>query len=370
VPKRFLLVGGGSGGHVVPLVAVAESLRKLDPTVELMLLGEGQFLISAADQAGLPYRIILAGKARRYFSPLTLLDPFKAIIGFIQSLWHLYAYMPDAVFTKGGYASVMPALAAKLNFIPVYTHESDSIPGLSNRFLGKISAAVFISFESAGKYFKQKKTALVGNPIRPEVVSGDRDTALQYFNLRTDKKTILIAGGSQGAKRINDVILESLVLLVQQYQIIHQCGDSQLQAVQAEVERYQKEGEQSYASMIQANYRLYPFFKFEEMALAYAAADIVISRAGASNLSEIAVLGKPAIIIPITQSTNNHQMQNALEFQKYGAVILEERNISSHILLNQIEELLKPETAAAISAKIKEFAKLDAADKIAQVLLS
>ncbi len=371
MPKRIVLVGGGSGGHVFPLMAVAEALRVADPSVELMMLGNGPFLASASAAAGLPYKTIQAGKLRRYFSLWTLLAPFQTIAGFFQSLWILFSYMPDVMFTKGGYASLPPALVAKLYMIPVYTHESDSVPGLANKFISKLATAVFISFESTAKYFKNGKAILVGNPVRPELLTGDKAAALQQFNFRADKKTILITGGSQGAKRVNDAILEALIQLVQNFQVIHQSGESQYAAVKAIIDQYAKEGEKSYGPMISANYRLYPFLNPQDMGNAYAAADIIISRGGASNLFEISALGKPAIIIPLSKaSSRGDQIGNAIEFEKYGAVVIEEANITPHIIVNQIQELLETARYQAISEKIKTFAKPEAAKNIASVLLA
>jgi UDP-N-acetylglucosamine--N-acetylmuramyl-(pentapeptide) pyrophosphoryl-undecaprenol N-acetylglucosamine transferase len=314
MPKRILLVGGGSGGHVFPLVAVAEELKKIDPTTELIVFGEGPFIADAVKAVNLPYIKILAGKVRRYSSPFIVLDGVKTFLGFFQNLWLMLRYMPDAVFCKGGYVSLMPAVVAKFYRIPVYTHESDSVPGLANRVIGKLATSVFTSFESASSSFNSAKVILVGNPVRPELLNGDKAAALAQFKLHVDKKTVLVAGGSQGAKRINDAILESLILMVQNFQIIHQAGDSQLAIVKATIDQYTKEGEKTYAPMITENYRLYPFFDAKDLGLAYAAADIIISRAGASNLFEIAAIGKPAIIIPITNSASDHQMQNAAEF--------------------------------------------------------
>lgn len=368
--KRIVLVGGGSGGHVYPLMAVAEALRATDPAAELIVFGEGPFLDRAMKESGLPYVRILAGKLHRYFNPLIIWDIIKSVLGFFQNLWLMLRYMPDAVFCKGGYVSVMPALVAKMYAIPVYTHESDSVPGVANRIIGKLATAVFTSFESAAPYFKAGKSILVGNPVRPELLNGDKSAALSQFNFRADKKIILVAGGSQGAKRINDAILEALNQLVQSFQIIHQAGDSQLAVVKASVDQLMKEGEKSYGPVISANYRLYPFFNSQDQALAYAAADIIISRGGASNIFEIASLGKPAIIIPITNSASDHQMQNAVEFQKYGAVVIEEANITPHIIVNQLQELLQPDRYASVSAKVKTFAKPAAATQIAQALLS
>ncbi len=138
---RILLLGGGSGGHVFPLIAVANALKEKSQqtglSLELMVLGEGKFMKTAAAEAGLNFKPILAGKLRRYFSPLTILDIFKTPAGFFQALWHVFWFMPDVVFAKGGYASLPGALVAKLYFIPLFVHESDSIPGLANRVLGK-----------------------------------------------------------------------------------------------------------------------------------------------------------------------------------------------------------------------------------------
>lgn len=368
--KRILLVGGGSGGHVFPLMAVAEALRAADPSAELIVFGEGQFLETAIKDSGLPYVKILAGKFRRYFSPLIVWDIIKMPLGFFQCLWLMFRYMPDVIFCKGGYVSVMPAFVAKLYMIPVYTHESDSVPGVANRFIGKLATAVFTSFESATGYFKPGKAVLVGNPVRPELLSGDKTAGLTQFNLRADKKTILIAGGSQGAKRINDAIIEAIIPLVQSFQIIHQCGDSQLVAMKAVIDQYVKEGEKSYGPMISSNYRLYPFFSAQDLSMAYAVADVIISRGGASNLFEIAALGKPAIIIPITKSASDHQAQNAAEFHKYGAVVIEEANITPHIIINQIQELLEPARYQAVATQIKTFAKPNAANDIAAQILN
>jgi len=370
---RVLLLGGGSGGHVFPLIAVANALKERSQqagvSLELMVLGEGQFMQKAAVENGLVFKPVMAGKLRRYFSPLTLLDIFKIPLGFFQALWHVFWYMPDVVFAKGGYASLPGVFVAKLYFIPLFVHESDSVPGLTNRVLGKLAKAVFISFASSEKYFKAGRTVLTGIPIRKELMSGDQEAAMAKFALNPSLKTILVAGGSQGAQKINQIILDSLVLLVKDFQIIHQCGESQLKSVQSELEKIIKEGQGEYADAVKTNYKLFPFFNTNDMALAYAAADIIISRAGASNISEIAMLGKPAIIIPITNSSSDHQVENALEFSKFGAAMIEEQNLTPHIVINQIQSLLEPERYNVVSEKLKTFAMPDAADKIASALL-
>lgn len=355
------------------MIAVAESLKEksqqMGIPLELMVLGEGKLMAEASAEAGLNLKPIVAGKFRRYFSFLTLFDIFKIPLGIFQALWRVFWFMPDAVFAKGGYASLPGALAAKIYFIPLFVHESDSVPGLTNRFLGKMAKTVFISFQSSEKYFEARKTVLTGNPVRKELLTGDRTVAMAKFGLNPNLKTILVAGGSQGAQKINRIILDSLVLLVKEFQIIHQCGESQFRSVKSEVEKITKEGEGEYADAVTANHKLFPFFGSADMALAYAAADIIISRAGAANLSEIAMLGKPAIIIPIMNSSSGHQLQNALEFSKFGAAMIEEENLTPHILINQIQSLLEPDKLAMLSERLKSFATPDAADRVADSLL-
>lgn len=371
---RVLLLGGGSGGHVFPLMSVANALkeksRQTGVPLELMVLGEGKFLEKAVVENELSFKLILAGKLRRYFSPLTILDVFKIPVGFFQSLWHIFWFMPDVVFAKGGYASLPGALVAKLYFIPLFVHESDSTPGLTNKILGRFAKTVFISFESTQKYFKPGKAVLTGNPVRKELMAGDRLTAIEKFGLNPQRKTILVAGGSQGAQKINRIILDSLVLLVKDYQIIHQCGEGQLESVKTESEKIIKEGEGEYADLVKTNYKIFPFFDVNDMALAYAVADVIISRAGASNLSEISMLGKPVILIPLsTKGSRGDQIANALEFSKFGAVVIEEENLTPHIIINQVQSLLEPDRHNFISEKLKTFAVPDAADKIASALL-
>jgi UDP-N-acetylglucosamine--N-acetylmuramyl-(pentapeptide) pyrophosphoryl-undecaprenol N-acetylglucosamine transferase len=367
--KRVLLVGGGSGGHVYPLIAVAQELRNQSKDANLLMIGEGNFARKSAMENNIAFRGILAGKLRRYFSFEVIFDFIKLPLGFIQSLWYVYWFMPNVVFSKGGFASIAPVLVARLYMIPVYIHESDSIPGIANNILSKFAKGIFVSFQSALRHFNGKKTMLVGNPIRKTLLGGDRQAAYSHFGFSGEKKTILILGGSQGAKQINEIILNSLVVMAKDFQIIHQAGDSQYKTVQERVDRFKKEGQGTYADDIEKNYRLYPFLKDEEMKLAYAVCDIVVSRAGAGSLFEIAAVGKPAVVVPLKPSASNHQLANASEFAKFGATIVEGANMTTNILLNQIGAFLEPQRYSQISEQIKSFAKVDAADKIAKALL-
>ena len=193
---------------------------------------------------------------------------------------------------------------------------------------------------------------------------------MQLMQLDSNKKTILVIGGSQGAEKVNRILLDSLVMMSAKFQIIHQCGQGQYNFVKAETDRLIKEGEGEYAENIKQNYKLFPFLDSKQYAAAFAAADIIISRSGASSIFEIALFGKPAILIPLsTNASRGDQISNAVEFSKYGAVYIEEENLTPNILLNQAEALFEPAKYQEVSEKIKTFASPDAADKIAAVLL-
>ncbi|MEX2090508.1 MAG: UDP-N-acetylglucosamine--N-acetylmuramyl-(pentapeptide) pyrophosphoryl-undecaprenol N-acetylglucosamine transferase [Candidatus Paceibacterota bacterium] len=373
--KRILLLGGGSGGHVFPLIAVADSLKEQaiqnGIPLELMVIGEGDFLKNACMERGLTFKPIMAAKVRRYFSLMNFLDIFKIPVGILQSFWHIFWFMPDIVFSKGGYASLPGAFVSWLYFIPIYAHESDSVPGLSNKIIGRIARAIFTSFKSTEKYFKIGKSFQVGNPVRKDVVSADRAQSAQLLGLGQDKKIILVLGGSQGAQKVNEIILNSLVMLVSKFQIIHQCGQGQYNVVKADSDRLIKEGEGHYSDNIKSNYKLFPFLDSKQYAAALSVCDVVVSRAGAGSISEIALAGKPAILIPLsTKASRGEQITNALEFAKYGAAYIEEENLTPNILINQIESLLEPVKYKEVSEKIKTFASPDAADKIAATLLN
>lgn len=373
---RVLLVGGGTGGHVYPLIAVARSLKAQAQakglSIEVLLLGDGPYLERAAKESDVRYKTLIAPKLRRYASAGNIMDVLKIPLAIIQSLWQLLIFMPDVVFAKGGYTCVFPTLAARWYHVPVYLHESDSIPGLANKLLAKRSKLIFTAFASADQQFAAmgKKTILVGNPIRLELAGVDHAAGLKALQLSPDKKTILITGGSQGAQQLNDIVLNSLVRMVQRgYNVIHQTGVKNFDVVKKAIEQYMTEGRDSYASLIAAQYRIYPFLDESAIASAYAAADIIVSRAGAEALSEIAYLGKPCIVVPLPGSANDHQLYNAAEFAGYGAVVVDGANATPELILHQIERLLDPTVAADISKRITAFAKPDAASQITSVLL-
>lgn len=365
--KRILLVGGGTGGHIYPLIAVGRELQKIafekGTNLELMALADSNFWKSDFESQGIKFKRIFAPKLRRIQGGRLIFFAFLAIpFTLIQAFWILFVFMPDFVFSKGSFTSIMPSLVSRLYFIPVFIHESDSIPGRANRFIGKLAKKVFISFENSVKYFKSGKTVLTGNPIRENLLTGNRTEAANYFNLAPNRKTILFLAGSQGSRFINDLVINSLVELTRDLQIIHQAGPMNFDSVSQEVEKIKQEGRDSYGSDIEKNYRIFAFLNEEELKNAYALSDLVVSRSG-SNIFEIAAIQKPAIVIPYPYSAGNHQRANAAEFSKFGAVVLEEQNLKPHILIDQIKHLLEN---PAVGEKIGQFAKIDAGKMIAE----
>lgn len=367
---RVLLAGGGTSGHIFPLVAVAEEIKSMGAAsgakVELKFMGDGELLRQSAAEIGAKASLILSPKWRRYFSFQNFLDIFKFPIGLIQALFQVWAFMPDVIFAKGGYASFLPALAGRFFMIPVFVHESDTIPGQANLFLGKMAKRVFLSFDSSKKYFNESKCVVTGTPIRAGVtVVTDRAVALQAFQLDPNKPTVLITGASQGAQKINETLLLSLVELVRKFQIIHQCGAKNFEETGQKISQIMKE-EAAVAPLLQSNYRLYPFFDMSQMAMAYSASDVVVSRSG-SQIFEIASWGKPLVVIPLKNSANNHQLMNAREISGYGAILVEEDNLTPRILIAEIENAYQ--NRVELSEKIKRFARPDAASTIAKQLL-
>lgn len=369
---RILMVGGGSGGHVYPLVAIARALKRQRPDVDIILMGDGPYVSRAAREAGVRASGIIAPKLRRYASAGNVFDLLKIPLALAQSLFKLLWYMPDVVLAKGGYTCAFPTFAARLYMIPVYLHESDAVPGLANRILARRSKLVFTSFPAADDVFAQMRrpTLLVGNPYRQELCCVEREPAHAALKLDPSRKTILIIGGSQGAQQLNDIVLNDLVRLVQKgYNIIHQAGDRNFANVQKTIQQYLADGKDSYASLIGTQYRLYAFLAEGELAAAYGAADVVISRASAGVMTELASMGKPMVLVPLPGSANDHQAANAAELARYGAAVVDGVNATPSLVMAQVERLLEPAVAADVSKRLKTFVKPDAADRIAATLL-
>ncbi|MDD5083502.1 MAG: undecaprenyldiphospho-muramoylpentapeptide beta-N-acetylglucosaminyltransferase [Candidatus Moranbacteria bacterium] len=365
-PYRVVVTGGGSGGHVMPLIAVAESLRsKLGPQTEFLYIGsKGKIEQDAMNGAGIPAVFILTGKMRRYFSVQNFADFFKIPLGFMQALWYLLRYMPDAVFSKGGYVAVPVVLAAWMYRIPIVTQDSDAVPGMATRILGKFADRVSVAYPTAMNYFPAGSVALIGNPVRSDVLSGDAAQARNLFNLDEAKPTILVLGGSLGARVIDKAIVTLLPKLLQETQVIHQTGEAHY----AETVELSKE-----LGIEPDSHGYFPraFLPMDELKHALAVADLVVSRAGANAIAEIAAVGKPAILIPLSSAANDEQRMNAYEIARVGgALVLEDGNLGENIFFNKITELLKDgELRGRMAQAIRVFYHPDAADAIANELI-
>lgn len=363
---RIILTGGGTGGHLTPLVAVADKLKaKLGPDADLLYIGSGaEMEKQIMQQEGIPCRFVISGKMRRYFSLQNIVDFFKVPIGFLQSLWILLRFMPDVVFSKGGYVAVPIVLAAWIYRIPIIIHESDSAPGIANQFLSKFANRIAVAYPSAEEYFPREKTALVGNPIRYQVTEGDPVMLRNQLGFTQSRKTILVLGGSQGSKVINDAIVKILPQLLHHFQVIHQTGQELYDDVLREAAFVGvKAGHEGYFAV--------PFMSANQLRDAFALSDIVISRAGATFITEIAANNKPAILIPISKSANDHQRMNAYALAHIGAaLVLEETNLGEHILIEKIEKILSDEELLSqMKEKIKTFYHPTASEVIANSII-
>lgn len=357
---RILLAGGGSGGHIYPLSAIAEEIQRLSPQyhrhVRLRFIGAGDILAREAKRLGISHRRVLAPKWRRYGSWRNAADLLKVPFALIQSIFLVWIWMPDVVLVKGGYAAFFPALAARLLLVPIVVHESDSIPGKTNLYWGKHARRVFVAFENAAKYFRADRVELVGNPIRSLLLQlPAQPQARALFGLSENKPVVFITGGSQGAQALNDIISLSILELVKTYSVIHQCGAGHEDKLLASV-----------APSLHEVYKVYGTLDADQMARAYAAADVIVSRAG-SAIFEIAAAGKPAVLIPLDGAAQDHQTVNAQEFAKHGAIVLPQSNLAPHLLIQEIARAF--DQRATLGPALKKFARPDAATRIAKELL-
>lgn len=362
---NILFTGGGTGGHVVPIIAIAREMKKLDSlNIKISYAGPKDalsfFLLSQED---IKIHSIVAGKIRRYFSLKNITDVLcKIPFGFFQSLFLLISNRPKLVFSKGGSGSTVLCLAATILNIPVFIHESDAVPGLSNRTAANWAKRIFISFPETEHFKSSSKTVLVGNPIRKSLLEGNRDKAKELFDLPLEKPLMLLTGGSQGAEVLNDFILFTINDLLKSYEVIHVCGIKNFKKVKTDSALITNKE-------LEKRYKVYEFLNENQLTHAYKAADIIVSRAGSGTIFEIAALGKPSILIPLPSAAGNHQAKNAYQYAATGAAtVIEQGNLTPHIFLGEAKFLLsrvkeineaalkfaRPEAGAAIAKEIIE----------------
>ncbi len=365
---KILFTGGGSGGHVFPIIAIARELRRLNQNQQLNLhyIGPNDALaMILLTQENITVHPIVTGKIRQYASWKNITDiAFNMPFGFLQSFFLVLFIQPHLVFGKGGSGSAPVLLAAHILGKPIFLHESDTIPGRSNRFAYPWAKKVFISFPKTS-YFDLTKTILVGNPIKKELLEGSNTVAQELLNITFEKPIILVMGGSQGASAINDFILNTLEQLLQTYEVLHICGKNNYQEVSSQSEVILQN------SNLQKYYHLKEFIDEVELKHAYSAASFIISRAGSGSIFEIAACGKPSILIPLPLSANNHQQENAYQYAQTGAaIIIEQDNLQPNFFLEKLNYLFShPQELEAMKNAALEFSKPKAAATIAREIL-
>ncbi|MDQ5944017.1 MAG: UDP-N-acetylglucosamine--N-acetylmuramyl-(pentapeptide) pyrophosphoryl-undecaprenol [Patescibacteria group bacterium] len=328
-----------------------------------------------AEEQGLQYHAIRSGKLRRYGRGVAELFDVRTVSANARDAWRfsrglsdarklLREIKPDVVFVKGGYVGLPVGMAARRLKIPLVIHESDTVMGLTNRLLAPYAQVVATGFPV--DHFKNVKTSAhlipTGNPIRQEMLSGDRNRAIKHFGLSTNRQTLLFIGGSSGAHAINETLFAALPNLTESYNIIHQTGEKDIDAAMFQRQRLLADRRDRYAPQA---------YMHQELADAYALADIVITRCGANVLAELAALAKPSLLIPLPTSANNHQLHNAHYLVQRGAArMLEQDKLNPIALRAAIDRLAESESDKKyLASAFKRLAITDAADRLAEIVL-
>lgn len=371
---KIVFTGSGTGGHFYPNIAVAEAVNKL--ATDERLLAPNLYYIAPTpyDQQALfennvQFIACPAGKVRRYFSFSNFSDVFVTFTGVVRAFFILLKIYPDVVFSKGGFASVPTVIAAHLLRIPIIIHESDSKPGKANLLAAKYAYRIAITFDSSASFFpakSQKNIARTGIPIRAALATPLSTGAAQELHLDSTVPTVFILGGSSGSKKINEVVLEGLPDLVSSVNIIHQTGKDAF----AETDGTAKVILTGNANA--GRYHAFPFLSLQAMREAAGASSLVISRAGATSITEISLWHKPSILIPIPESVSHDQRTNAYAYAHTGAaVVLEEHNMTPHILVSEVKRILGNQNVwQEMANKSMTFANADAAMVIARELIA
>ena len=395
---RILFTGGGTGGHIYPIIAVAEELQKLSVEkkieMDLRYFGSPEMFRSVLEQNGIGVSKIFSAKLRRYFDLRNFLDiPILLPLSVIQAFWKVFWFMPDVLFSKGGPGSLPVVLACRFYCVPIIIHDSDTIIGLANRLAIYWAKRIAVSFDSTAKTLLENeklsgKVALVGNPIRKSLISPDapteasrvgvptlrrdgeileKGTAKKIFGFNPEKPVILVIGGSQGAVKINDLMLEIVGEIIRDFQILHQTGIKNFEDFKKELDIILR----NYPEEQRSRYKTVPYFE-KDLKDAYTAADVVVSRASSGSIFEAAAFAKPSILIPLPEEVvGDHQTTNAYEYARTGAaVVIEQANLEPNIFLGQLKKIFsEPEKLNQMSQAAKNFAKPKAARVIAEEII-
>lgn len=366
---RIVLVGGGTGGHFYPLIAIAEELLAYAKAQKLILpelyyMGPSAYDPGSLFAYGITHTKVPAGKIRRYVSPKNISDLFVTFWGILVAIWKLYVIYPDVVMSKGGYTSVPVVIAAWILRIPVVIHESDATPGRANKLGAKFARYIAVSYDDTAEYFNPDKVALTGIPIRRVLREAPVSDPFSMLGIPNDR-LLFVIGGSLGAERINNLILESLDELLPQYTILHQVGERNVEPVQKSADALSENKD------LLKKYHIRGFLDVESFHAALSAAEVVISRAGSGTIHEIAIHGKPAILIPIPEDVSHDQRTNAYAYARSGAAsVIEEKNLTPNVLMAELGRISSdPDNMLRMTEQALLFAPRDAAEKVAQALI-
>lgn len=326
--KKIVLTGGGTAGHVTPNIALLPRLKEEGYEVYYIGSYDGieRRLMAEFD---VPYYGISSGKLRRYFDPKNFSDPFKVIKGYSEASSLLKKLKPDIVFSKGGFVSVPVVLAAKRRHIPAVIHESDMTPGLANKLCIPCAAKICTNFPETIKALPSGKAVLSGSPIRQELLNGNKKAGLDFCGFTADKPVLLIIGGSLGSAIVNESVRSILPQLLQRFQVIHLCGEGKIDESRKGIKGYVQ----------------FEYIK-KELSDLLAAADMVISRAGANSICELLALKKPALLVPLSAAASRgDQILNAASFEKQGySHILREEDMNADSLLQAVTAVYENRT--------------------------
>ncbi len=355
---KFILSGGGTGGHIYPAIAIANELKARFPQAEFLFVGaKDKMEMQKVPQAGYKIRgLWIAGLQRKLTFDNTLF-PVKLITSLLKARRILAEFKPDVVIGTGGFASGPLLQVASFADIPSVIQEQNSYPGITNKLLSKKANKICVAYEGLQRFFPKEKMILTGNPVRQDLIdiADKRQEAIDYFKLDPSRKTLLVLGGSLGARRINQLIAKELVSFeAQGIQVIWQCGKLYL-------EQYQHFNEK-------ANVQVLAFI--DRMDLVYAAADVVISRAGASSVSELCIVGKPVVFIPSPNVAEDHQTKNAQAIvDKGGAILIRESELDTQFA-GIFSKLLSDENLQKhLSENIRKLAKVNATKDIVEEIV-
>ncbi|GAQ25499.1 undecaprenyldiphospho-muramoylpentapeptide beta-N-acetylglucosaminyltransferase [Tepidanaerobacter syntrophicus] len=361
--KKFIFAGGGTGGHIYPAIAIASGLKRKYPDSDILFIGTGKQLEKdIVEEAGFPLKIIHAKGFERKLSIDTLRSLHQLILGAADSIKILKEEKPDLVIGTGGYTAGPVVFFASLMGIPCAIHEQNVIPGVTNKILSQFAKKIFISFPESANYFPKNKVILAGNPVRPEITKGTRREALEKFGLSPNMPTVLSFGGSQGAMSLNNAIYYVIKTLIKskEFQLIHVTGKN----------NYSKIMQSLMDDKIDLGSASHIVIKpyINDMENAYAAADLIISRAGALTIAELSACGKPAILIPLPSAANRHQDFNAALMEKNGAaIVIYEKDLTGEKLYKSICNIIfDKECLLKMSASSKKLARNNALDTILQ----